>query len=258
MTGPRRRWAMVLLAALAAIVVVVVALRTSDADEAQVVTLPVGVDPVGITVDVVPGGGERIRVTGARAKVETFGGEVWLVPAAAQRRLRWRERRAGGLRASLSFLCVGAGRHVVEGAYGRLWVTNAADGTVTVLDPAAREPTTSAAPVQITVGGVPMDVAGGAGSIWVPVDDGLGRGRLIRIDPGSLRTGALDVPGRPRAVAVSRTTGAVWVASTDATAPRARPGRVIRRDAADVPLTADGRTAPAPPCGDPRQRSASG
>jgi DNA-binding beta-propeller fold protein YncE len=131
-------------------------------------------------------------------------------------------------------LRVGAAPGALAVGGGALWVANAANGTVSRIDPASRKVTGAA----IKVGPVPAAVAVGAGAVWVANSDD---GTVSRIDPasGSVVGRPIDVGDQPLGVAAGR--NAVWVAnSADGTVSRIDPasGRVVGRpiDVGDQPL----------------------
>ena len=101
---------------------------------------------------------------------------------------------------------VGSGPVGIASSSGRVWVTNAADGTVTRIDAAAGHVDQT-----IPVGTSPAGIAAGAGAIWVAnsLD-----GSVSRIDPELARVvQTIQVGRRPVALAVGG--GSVWVADAD-------------------------------------------
>jgi YVTN family beta-propeller protein len=101
---------------------------------------------------------------------------------------------------------VGSGPAGVASSNGKVWVTNAADGTVTRIDAAAGHVDQT-----IPVGTSPAGIAAGAGAIWVAnsLD-----GSVSRIDPELARVvQTIHVGRRPVALAVGG--GSVWVADAD-------------------------------------------
>jgi DNA-binding beta-propeller fold protein YncE len=129
---------------------------------------------------------------------------------------------------------VGAAPGALAVGGGAVWVANAANGTVSRIDPASQKVTGAA----IKVGPVPAALAVGAGAVWVANSDD---GTVSRIDPASGRVVGrpIDVGDQPLGVAAGR--DAVWVAnSADDTVSRIDPasGRVVGRpiDVGDQPL----------------------
>jgi serine/threonine-protein kinase len=107
---------------------------------------------------------------------------------------------------------------------GAVWVTSAADGTLSRIDPASRE--IAARPLRLGRG--VSGVTTGAGATWVSDPR---RGEVLRIDPVSGRVSArVEVGGRPGAIVFGG--GRVWVADDDGagvTAINPAGGRVFRR-----------------------------
>jgi YVTN family beta-propeller protein len=101
---------------------------------------------------------------------------------------------------------VGSGPAGIASSNGRVWVTNAADGTVTRIDAAGGHVDQT-----IPVGTSPAGIATGAGAVWVAnsLD-----GSVSRIDPELARVvQTVQVGRRPVALAVGG--GRVWVADSD-------------------------------------------
>jgi len=101
---------------------------------------------------------------------------------------------------------VGSGPAGIASESGRVWVTNAADGTVTRIDAAAGH-VDQTIPVRTS----PAGIAAGAGAVWVAnsLD-----GSVSRIDPELARVvQTVQVGRRPVALAVGG--GRVWVADSD-------------------------------------------
>ena len=136
-------------------------------------------------------------------------------------------------------LGVGAAPGALAAGAGALWVANAADGTVSRIDPASRKVTGGA----INVGPVPAALAVGAGAVWVANSDD---GTVSQIDPTSRTVVGrpIRVGAQPLGVAAGR--DAVWVAnSADGTVSRIDPtsgtvvGRPIRVGAQPLGVAAD-------------------
>ena len=136
-------------------------------------------------------------------------------------------------------LGVGAAPGALAAGGGALWVANAADGTVSRIDPASRKVTGGA----IKVGPVPAALAVGAGAVWVANSDD---GTVSQIDPTSRTVVGrpIRVGAQPLGVAAGR--DAVWVAnSADGTVSRIDPaagtvvGRPIRVGAQPLGVAAD-------------------
>jgi YVTN family beta-propeller protein len=101
---------------------------------------------------------------------------------------------------------VGSGPAGIASSSGRVWVTNAADGTVSRIDVAGGHVDQT-----IPVGTSPAGIAAGAGAIWVAnsLD-----GSVSRIDPDLARVvQTVQVGRRPVALAVGG--GRVWVVDSD-------------------------------------------
>jgi DNA-binding beta-propeller fold protein YncE len=142
----------------------------------------------------------------------------------------------GAIVAGLYFLFAGNGPSVSEPisvgdpplrlAVGSraVWVTSAADGTLSWIDLQTE-----------AVGGKPLrlgkgitGVTTGGGSVWVSSPQ---RGEVLRIDPATLRlTARIEVGGRPGAIVAGG--GRIWVADDSGggvTAINAQGGRVFKR-----------------------------
>lgn len=101
-----------------------------------------------------------------------------------------------------------------------VWVTSAADGTLTGIDPETRQVRS-----RLRVGRGASGVAIGAGSVWVSNPR---TGNVLRIDPR--QTVRIPVGGRPGAIVFGG--GRLWVADEDGagvTAINAQGGRVFKR-----------------------------
>jgi DNA-binding beta-propeller fold protein YncE/predicted Ser/Thr protein kinase len=99
---------------------------------------------------------------------------------------------------------VGPGPLRLAAGEGAIWVTSAADGTLSRIDPETAELAGKPIPVGPGVSGV----AAGGGSIWVSSPE---TGEVLRVDPGSGRvTQRIELGGRPGAIAFGG--GRVWVA----------------------------------------------
>ena len=136
-------------------------------------------------------------------------------------------------------LRVGAAPGALAAGGGALWVANAADGTVSRIDPASRKVIGGA----IKVGPVPAALAVGAGAVWVANSDD---GTVSQIDATSRTVVGrpIRVGAQPLGVAAGR--DAVWVAnSADGTVSRIDPtlgtvaGRPIRVGAQPLGVAAD-------------------
>jgi DNA-binding beta-propeller fold protein YncE len=121
-------------------------------------------------------------------------------------------------------IAIGRGPLRLAVGEGAVWVTSAADGTLTRIDPATRKPVES--PLRLGRGISGVAVAKRA--VWVSSPR---RGRVLRIDPASGRiTARVDVGGRPGAIVAGG--GRVWVADEDGAgiaAIDAASGRVVKR-----------------------------
>jgi DNA-binding beta-propeller fold protein YncE len=118
---------------------------------------------------------------------------------------------------------VGRGPLRIATGAGAVWVTSAADGTLTRIDPETLRRSGPALRLGAGISGV----AAGGGSVWVSSP---GTGRVLRIDPQSGDVLArIDVPGRPGAILFAG--GRVWVADDAGSGVTAiNPGgRVVRR-----------------------------
>jgi DNA-binding beta-propeller fold protein YncE len=119
---------------------------------------------------------------------------------------------------------IGRGPLRIATGAGSVWVTSAAEGTLTRVDPASLR--RSGAPLRLGRG--VSGVAVGAGSVWVSSPR---TGRVLRVDPhgGGVRD-EIDVPGRPGAIVFAG--GRVWVADDAGSGVTAiNPGgRVVKRD----------------------------
>ncbi len=178
--------------------------------------------------------GEQITARGGQV-VELRGDEALCVfgsPRAALRAAVDLQRRcADEIRADASLpLRVGIGIDAGEAVAvedGAVWVANAADGTVTRLDPASGQTR--------VVGGVGRDPQGltyANGSVWVA--DGLG-GQVARIDARSLNVSLTSVTGATHGVAV--TGGRVWV--TALASPGSHRGGRLRLEMDPAPDSLD-------------------
>ncbi len=107
---------------------------------------------------------------------------------------------------------------------GAVWVSSAADGTLTAIDPRSRQ--VAGRPLRLGVG--VSGVAYGAGSVWVSDPR---RGEVLRLEPSARRIGErIEVGGRPGAIVFGG--GRVWVADDEGagvTAINPRGGRVFKR-----------------------------
>jgi DNA-binding beta-propeller fold protein YncE len=246
---PRRVWlgavAVTLIGALAA-----VALLGSGGEEPETVsttapkrlprTIEVGGEPTGVAY-----GDGAIWVTnagdGTLTKVDTRSGKVSGAPlalgasptfVAADDKAVW-VTTAGGerVRGNLQRIDPRTNQPVgsplrtgrlpagVAIGGGSVWVANAADGTVTRVDPATGRRET------IRVGGVPVSIAYGAGRLWVPDSAGQ-RLRTIDAATGRLDRRPIRVGREPFGVAVGE--GMVWVVNTaDGTVSRIRPDGTV-------------------------------
>jgi peptide/nickel transport system substrate-binding protein len=88
-------------------------------------------------------------------------------------------------------------------AYHRVWVTNAADGTVTSIDPTTAKPST------VPVGHDPTGLAAAAGKVWVLVGQ---PASVVRIDPDTLHTTTTLLHSLPKAIA-GAPNGQTWLAA---------------------------------------------
>jgi DNA-binding beta-propeller fold protein YncE/predicted Ser/Thr protein kinase len=103
-----------------------------------------------------------------------------------------------------------------------VWVTSAADGTLSGIDPEARKVIS-----KWRVGSGVSGVTIGAGSVWVTNPE---TGTVLRIDPAGNVTARIRVGGRPGAVVSGG--GRIWVADEDGagvTAIDAQEARIVRR-----------------------------
>jgi len=103
-----------------------------------------------------------------------------------------------------------------------VWVTSAADGTLSVIDPDARRVIS-----KLRVGRGVSGVTIGAGSVWVSNPR---TGTVLRIDPPGRVTARIPVGGSPGAIVSGG--GRIWVADEDGggvTAIDARDARILRR-----------------------------
>jgi DNA-binding beta-propeller fold protein YncE len=98
---------------------------------------------------------------------------------------------------------VGRGPLRVAVGTDAVWVTSAADGTLSRIDPKAGEALEPPLPVGVGVSGVAV----GEGSVWVSSPR---TGKVLRVDPDRRRTVKIPVGGRPGAIVVGG--GRVWVA----------------------------------------------
>ncbi|HEU4906866.1 MAG TPA: serine/threonine-protein kinase [Solirubrobacterales bacterium] len=107
---------------------------------------------------------------------------------------------------------------------GSVWVTSAADGTLTAIDPRSRR--IAGRPLRLGAG--ISGVAYGAGSVWVSDPR---HGEVLRLRPPETRVSErIEVGGRPGAIVVGG--GRVWVADDDGagvTAINPQGGRVFKR-----------------------------
>jgi DNA-binding beta-propeller fold protein YncE len=104
-----------------------------------------------------------------------------------------------------------------------VWVTSAAEGTLSGIDPEAGKLVGAPLPIGPGVAGVAV----GEGAVWVSRPR---RGDVLRIDPVHRRTVKIPVGGRPGAIVVGG--GRVWVADEAGggiAAINPRRGRVFRR-----------------------------
>ena len=90
----------------------------------------------------------------------------------------------------------------IAAGLGRVWILDAAAGTVTPIDP-----TTFEVGTVIRVGRSPRDIAVGAGSVWVTDAGGI----LYKIDPATLVVSPIRVGAPLALVAVDVASGKVWV-----------------------------------------------
>jgi peptide/nickel transport system substrate-binding protein len=103
---------------------------------------------------------------------------------------------------------------------GSVWVTNAGDGTVSRIDEE-----TNQASQTLDAGSRPSGIAVGDGALWVADTIGV---QLLRVDPTSGETQAVDLAGQPSGVAF--TPSGVWVTFA--------PTGVARVDPATLSVTA--------------------
>jgi DNA-binding beta-propeller fold protein YncE len=89
---------------------------------------------------------------------------------------------------------------------GSVWVTSAADGTLSRIDPETEATVGAPLPLGAGVSGVAV----GDGSVWVSSPR---TGSVLRVDPARRRTMKISVGGRPGAIVVGG--GRVWVADED-------------------------------------------
>jgi YVTN family beta-propeller protein len=107
-------------------------------------------------------------------------------------------------RTAIEVQTINVGRRPIAIAVGAgaVWVANAADDTVSRVDPAASSSAT------IPVGDEPSALAVGGGAVWVA---NAGDGTISRVDPRTRKvTRTIEVGGRPAGLAVSE--GTLWVA----------------------------------------------
>jgi serine/threonine-protein kinase len=130
---------------------------------------------------------------------------------------------SGGGPSVSSPIAVGAGPLRLAVGQGGVWVTSAADGTLSRLDPAQPGEVAS----KIDLGPGIAGVATGAGSVWVASPR---TGKVLRIDPANEAVLArIEVGGRPGAIAFGG--GRVWVADEKGagiTAINAAGGRIFK------------------------------
>ncbi len=103
-----------------------------------------------------------------------------------------------------------------------VWVTSAADGTLSGIDSETREVTS-----KWRLGPGVSGVAIGAGSVWVTNPEA---GTVLRLDPGGNLTARIRVGGRPGAIVSGG--GRIWVADESGagvTAIDANEARIVRR-----------------------------
>jgi YVTN family beta-propeller protein len=135
----------------------------------------------------------------------------------------------------------------IVAAYGRLWVANLTDATITVIDPATQAART------IPVGDAPDAIVAAGGSIWVANRDD---NTVSAVDPHTLAVGnPVSVGAGP--VALAAGAGGLWVAdSLDRTVTRIDPvtSQQIRIVVGNDPsaLTAAGNTLWVSTAGDGR------
>jgi DNA-binding beta-propeller fold protein YncE len=119
---------------------------------------------------------------------------------------------------------VGPGPLRLAAGEGAIWVTSAADGTLTRIDPDTAELAGKPLPVRHGVSGV----AAGEGSVWVSSPE---TGEVLRVDPdGNRVTQRIAVGGRPEAIAYGG--HRVWVADgagSGVTAINAVGGRIVKQ-----------------------------
>lgn len=102
---------------------------------------------------------------------------------------------------------------------GGVWVTSPERGLVTRIDPATNEVV-----AEIPVGGFPLGIATGFGSVWVasPGIPGEGQGVVSRLDrQANAVTATIEVSGAPEYVAA--TENSVWITSDDGTVQHIDP-----------------------------------
>lgn len=138
---------------------------------------------------------------------------------------------------SLGFLLLGGGGPSVSGPIevaspplrlavgaGSVWVTSAADGTLSRIDPESRRAVGPPLHLEKGIAGVTT----GKGSVWVASPR---RGEVVQVDPDTEQVRArIDVGGRPGAIVFGG--GRVWVADDEAggvTAINPKGGRVSER-----------------------------
>src|SRR6516225_9532186 len=155
--------------------------RINPATHAVVQQIPVGSDPVAVTV------------TGQDVWVANSGdGTVSRINAAAD--------------TMVQTIPVGNVPVAIVGGPSGVWVANQGDGTVDRISPATGAVTRR----NIPVGGLPDGIAVGPGAVWVANG---GDGTVTRIDPATDQPGApIPVGAGPAGIAVTRT--AVWVANS--------------------------------------------
>jgi serine/threonine-protein kinase len=117
---------------------------------------------------------------------------------------------------------IGSGPLRVAAGEGSVWVTSAADGTLTRIDP---DTEMAAKPIRLPAG--VSGIAVGEGSVWVSSPR---THSVLRLDPGGRLTERISVGGRPGAIVVGGKR--VWVvddAGSGVTAINAMGGRVVKR-----------------------------
>jgi streptogramin lyase/predicted Ser/Thr protein kinase len=103
-----------------------------------------------------------------------------------------------------------------------VWVTSAADGTLSAIDAESRRVTSTT-----RIGRGASGVTIGAGSVWVSNSR---TGTVLRVDPDGQVTARVPIGGSPGAIVSGG--GRIWVADEDGagvTAIDARKGRIVRR-----------------------------